>query len=126
MSHYLLLWVLCEGWDQGHCYPQPGKSGVIRVRTILVPVQVYSVLGLLMVGTYNFGLDRQRLYERQMHGWPSNSNPSFHGVVDTRVINVGQGDFSLPVPPAVDAPVLEVEDIKDDDDDLEENEPGMT
>ena len=43
--------------------------------------QVYSVLGLLMVGTFN--LEKDRLLDRQVGGWPgpSNGNPSFHGVV---------------------------------------------
>ena len=84
---------------------------------------MYSVLGLLVVGTYNIGMDRQRMYGRQMGGWPSNTNPSFHGVVDTRVINVGS------LPQSEDAPVLtfkedlDVEDYFDEDpeDDLEEN-----
>ena len=62
-----------------------------------------------------------------MGGWPTNTNPSFHGVVDTRVINVGS------LPQSRDAPVLTykedigVEDyfedkLEDDpEDDLEEN-----
>ena len=44
-------------------------------------VQVYSVLGLLMVGTFN--LERDRLFEQQVGSWPAaNTNPSFHGVVE--------------------------------------------
>ena len=77
------------------------------------------MLGLLVVGTYNIGMDRQRLYGRQMGGWPSNTNPSFHGVVDTRVINVGS------LPQSHDAPVLTYKediDVGDYfDDDLEED-----
>ena len=50
--------------------------------------QVYSVLGLLMVGTFN--LEKDRLLERQISGWPgpSNGNPSFHGVVDPNLGNL--------------------------------------
>ena len=81
------------------------------------------MLGLLVVGTYNIGMDRQRLYGRQMGGWPSNTNPSFHGVVDTRVINVGS------LPQSHDTPVLtykediDVGEYFDDDlqDDLEDD-----
>ena len=77
------------------------------------------MLGLLVVGTYNIGMDRQRMYGRQMGGWPTNTNPSFHGVVDTRVINVGS------LPQTQDTPVLTYkEDIDPDDyfdDDLEDD-----
>ena len=49
---------------------------------------MYSVLGLLMVGTFN--LEKDRLLERQISGWPgpSNGNPSFHGVVDPNLGNL--------------------------------------
>ena len=74
------------------------------------------MLGLLVVGTYNIGMDRQRMYGRQMGGWPTNTNPSFHGaVVDTRVINVGS------LPKTHDTPVLtykediDIDDYFDDD-----------
>ena len=74
-----------------------------------------------MVGTYNFGLDRQRLYERQMHGWPTNSNPSFHGVVDTR-------ELSLSVPQAIDGPITaykdDLADYEEEDEEIVENSPG--
>ena len=33
-----------------------------------------------MVGTFN--MEKDRLFERQLSSWPSNSNPSFHGVVN--------------------------------------------
>jgi len=100
-----------------------GFSVRAGTRAIAILSLVYSVLGLLVVGTYNIGMDRQRMYGRQMGGWPSNTNPSFHGVVDTRVINVGS------LPQSEDAPVLtfkedlDVEDYFDEDpeDDLEEN-----
>ena len=74
-----------------------------------------------MVGTYNFGLDRQRLYERQMHGWPTNSNPSFHGVVDTR-------ELSLSVPQAIDGPITaykdDLADYEEEDEEIVENSSG--
>ena len=82
------------------------------------------MLGLLVVGTYNIGMDRQRMYGRQVGGWPTNTNPSFHGsLVDTRVINVGS------LPQTHDTPVLtykediHVEDYFDDDleDDMEDD-----
>lgn len=96
-----------------------GFSVRAGTRAIAILSLVYSVLGLLVVGTYNIGMDRQRMYGRQMGGWPTNTNPSFHGVVDTRVINVGS------LPQTHDTPVLTYkEDIDLDDyfdDDLEED-----
>ena len=119
----MLLWLLCQSWNSGHCYSQLGKSGLQSENLNYSPLtKVYSVLGLLVVGTYNIGLDRQKMYGRQMGGWPTNTNPSFHGVVDTRVINVGS------LPQSHEAPVLtykediHVDDYFDDDmdDDLGE------
>ena len=53
----------------------------LSVSSLELCCQVYSVLGLLMVGTFN--LEKDRLLDRQVGGWPgpSNGNPSFHGVV---------------------------------------------
>ena len=50
--------------------------------------QVYSVLGLLMVGTFN--IEKGRLLDRQISGWPGSTsgNPSFHGVVDPNLGNL--------------------------------------
>ena len=56
--------------------------------------KVYSVLGLLMVGTFN--LEKDRILDKQMNNyWPSKSNPSFHGVVDSSLTttNVDQDGF---------------------------------
>jgi len=57
-------------------------------RAIAILSVVYSVLGLLMVGTFN--LEKDRLLERQISGWPgpSSGNPSFHGVVDPNLGNL--------------------------------------
>lgn len=90
-----------------------GFSVRAGTRAIAILSLVYSVLGLLVVGTYNIGMDRQRMYGRQMGGWPTNTNPSFHGVVDTRVINVG----SLPQShQSQDTPVLTYKEDSDLDD----------
>ena len=58
-----------------------------------VVCQVYSVLGLLMVSTYNYGLGRKRLYDRQVHGWLTTNNPTLSGSE--------LGDLSLPGPQSV-------------------------
>ena len=49
---------------------------------------MYSVLGLLMVGTFN--IEKGRLLDRQISGWPgpTSGNPSFHGVVDPNLGNL--------------------------------------
>ena len=124
VSNHLLLWIHRPSRNQSHCHPQLGESPLLwrweREATVACD-KVYSVLGLLMVGTYNFGLDRQRLYERQMHGWPTNSNPSFHGVVDTR-------ELSLSVPQAIDGPITaykdDLADYEEEDEEIVENSPG--
>jgi len=65
-----------------------GFSVKAGTRAIAILSVVYSVLGLLMVGTFN--LEKDRLLERQISGWPgpSNGNPSFHGVVDPNLGNL--------------------------------------
>ena len=77
-------------WRRG---PGPSPSWVWWVSWGMSPsselcCQVYSVLGLLMVGTFN--LEKDRLLDRQVGGWPgpSNGNPSFHGVVWSWLFNL--------------------------------------
>lgn len=65
-----------------------GFSVKAGTRAIAILSVVYSVLGLLMVGTFN--LEKDRLLERQITGWPgpTSGNPSFHGVVDPNLGNL--------------------------------------
>lgn len=90
LSNLMLLRLLREGGDEGHRHPQcceylcHNKDCIMRYGYC----QVYSVLGLLMVGTFN--LEKDRLLERQITGWPgpTSGNPSFHGVVDPNLGNL--------------------------------------
>jgi len=85
-----------------------GFSVKAGTRAIAILSVVYSLLGLLMVGTFN--MEKDRLFERQLSSWPSNSNPSFHGVVNPNM-NENMLQQSEPPWPEDDIEAMSKEDL---------------